>query len=64
MNASTMSHWLDFDDATDVWRHNLQGKSIAAIAAWFDVSQSQVDAVLKGRIHPGSLRAALQSILV
>lgn len=64
MSTSPMSHWLDFDDATEMWRHNLQGKSIAAIAAWFGVSQSQVDAVLRGRIHPGSLRAALQSIVV
>lgn len=64
MSAFPLSPRLDFDDATEMWRQKLQGKSIAAIATWFGVSQAQVDAVLSGRSHRGSLRAALKAILL
>ena len=55
------SNRLSFQDAIEVWRRYRAGEYQNRIAAAFDVNQGRVNEVLKGKMHPGSERAAFSA---
>lgn len=57
------SRRLSFEDAVRVWLLYLAGHFQNRIAAAFDVNPGRVNAVVKGKMHPGSEAVARRMLL-